>query len=215
MCKVHSKMRQGAHPETTINEQAFCNKLAAESQPCLHLVAVEGWYLVHHNLSLERALELQQDNGPVQGLEVTVWTAGQFAIEGMTRDKIERDCVTKHLGVMLPLNKGTSEWLEEFAPSTSNVVAKICSGVKLLANQACWGVPGGSPCQDSDFGSPDGVLPGFDPSFASLRQARLTLLQESFESVDFGVDFGRHGCGYQVGAFIQLVSLPRLLVARR
>ena len=47
VCKVKPKLGKGAHPETTINEQAFCNKLTAESQPCLHLVAVEGWYLVH------------------------------------------------------------------------------------------------------------------------------------------------------------------------
>ena len=72
VCQVHTKLGQGAHPETTINKQTFGDKLAAESQPCLHLVAVEGRDLVYHNLAFERALELQQDNGSVKSLEVTV-----------------------------------------------------------------------------------------------------------------------------------------------
>ena len=53
---------------------------------------------------------------------------------------------------MLPLNEGTSEWLEELARSTGNVVAQVWR-VQLLANQACWGVPGGRLCQSSDLGS--------------------------------------------------------------
>ena len=56
------------------------------------------------------------------------------------------------MGVMLPLNEGTSEWLEELARSTGNVVAQVWR-VQLLANQACWGVPGGRLCQSSDLGS--------------------------------------------------------------
>ena len=204
VCQVHPNLGQGAHPETTVNEQAFGDKLTAESQPCWHLVAVEGRYLVYHNLAFERALELQQDNGTVKSLEVTVWTAGYFAIEGVTLGKIERDCVAKHLGVVLPLNIGTSEWLKELSPSTSNVVAQVWS-VQLLADQACWGVKRGSPCQDSDLGSTDGALPGFDPSFTSLHQPCLTLFQEGFESFDVG----RHDRAYQVEAFLQLVSVRR------
>ena len=111
----------------------------------MHLVAVKCWYLVYRNLAFERAFELQQDNGPVKGLEVTVWAAGYFVIERVVLGQIERDCVTEHLGVGLPLNIGPSEWLEELSPSTSNVVAQVWS-VQLLANQACWGVKGGSPC---------------------------------------------------------------------
>ena len=201
MCQVHPKLGQGAHPETTVNKQTFGDKLTAESQPCLYLVAVECRYLVSHNLASERALELQQDNGPVKSLEVTVWTAGYFAIERVILGQVERDCVTKHRGVVLPLNKGTSEWFEELAPSTSNILAQVWS-VKLLANQACWGVKGRSPCQDSDLGSPDSVLPGFDPSFTSLYQPCLALLQEGFESFDVG----RHDRAYRVEAFLQLVS---------
>ena len=201
VCQVHSKLGQRAHPETTVNKQAFGDKLAAECQPCLHLVAVEGRCLVYRNLAFERALELQQDNGTVKRLEVTVWTAGYFAIERVVLGKIERDCVAKHLGVVFPLNIGTSEWLEEPSPSTGNILAQVWR-VQLLANQACWGVKGGSPCQDSHLRSTDGVLPGFDPSFTSLHQPCLALFQEGFESFDVG----RHDCAYQVEAFLQLVS---------
>ena len=176
----------------------------------MHLVAVECRYLVHHNLAFERALKLQQDNGPVKSLEVTVWTTGYFAIERVTLGKIERDCVAKHLGVVIPLNEGSSKWLEELAPSTSNVVAKILR-VQLLANQACWGVKWGNPCQDSDLGSTDGVFPGFDPSFTSLYQPCLALFQEGFESFDVG----RHDRAYKVEAFLQLVSFEVVAVARR
>ena len=87
--QVHPKMGQGAHPETTVNKQAFGDKLSAESQPGLHLVAVEGWGLVDHNLACERALELQQDNGPVKSFEVTVWAAAYFTVERVTLSKIE------------------------------------------------------------------------------------------------------------------------------
>ena len=179
--QVHPKLGQGAHPETTVNKQAFGNKLTAESQPCLQL----GRCFVYCNLPFERALELQQDNRPVKGLEVTIWTAGYFAIERVVLGKIERDCVAKHLGVVLPLNIGTSEWLEELSPSTSNVVAQVWS-MQLLANQACWSVKRGSPCQDSNLGSTDGVFPGFDPCFTSLYQPCLALFQEGFESFDVG-----------------------------
>ena len=106
-------------------------------------------------------------------------------MERVILGKIERDCVTKHLGVVLPLNIGTSEWLEELSPSTCNILAKVWR-VQLLANRTCWGVKGRSPCQDSDLRSTDGVLPGFDPSFTSLYQPCLTLFQESFESFDVG-----------------------------
>ena len=155
------------------------------ASPELHLVAVECWDPVDRNLAFERTLELQQDNGAVKSLEVTVWAASYFAIERVVLSQIERDCVTKHLGVMFPLNIGPSEWLEELSPSTSNVFAQVWS-VQLLANQACWGVKGGSPCQGSDLGSSDGVLPGFDPSFTSLYQPCFALVQEGFESVDVG-----------------------------
>ena len=206
VCQVHPKLRQRAHPETSVNKQAFGDKLTAESQPCLHLIAIEGRYIVYRNLAFEGALELQQDNGPVKGLEVTVWTAGYFTIERMVLGKIERDCVTEHLGVVLPLNIGPSKWLEELSPSTSNILTQVWC-VQLLANQACWGVKGGSPCQNSDLGSTDGVLPGFDPSFSALYQPCLPLFQEGFESFDVG----RHDRGYQVEVFLQLVSVRRAI----
>ena len=202
MGQVHPKLGQGAHPETTVNKQAFGDKLTAESQPCLHLVAVECRCLVCRNLAFERALELQQDNGSVKSLEVTVWAASYFAVERMILCKIERDCVAKHQGVVLPLNVSTSEWLKEPSPSTGNISAQA-SSAQLFANQACWGVKGGSPCQDSDLGSTDGVLPGFGPSFTSLYQPCLAPFQEGFESFDVG----RHDRAYQVEAFLQLVSV--------
>ena len=194
MCQVHSKLGQRAHPETSVNKQTFSNKLTAESQPCLYLIAVEDRCFVYRNLPFKRALELQQNNRPVKGLEVTIWTAGYFAIERVILGKIERDCVTEHLGVVLPLNIGLSEWLEELSPSTSNILAQVWC-VQLPANQACWSVKGGSPCQDSDLRSTDGVLPGFDPSFTSLYQPCLALFQKGLESFDVG----RHDRAYQVG----------------
>ena len=86
---------------------------------------------------------------------------------------------------MKPFNVGTSEWLEEPAPCTSNV-ARHVSGVQLLANQACRGVEMRSPCQDCDLGSADCMLPGFDPRLASLHQPSLTLVQEGLESFQVG-----------------------------
>ena len=126
------KLGQRAHPEATVDKEPFSDKLSAESQPCLHLVAVQGGDLVHRNLALERALDLQQDQGLVKGLEVTVGAACYFAVERVSLGKIEGDCVAEHLGVVLPLNVGSSEWLEKPAPSTSHVVAQIWR-VKLLA----------------------------------------------------------------------------------
>ena len=111
---------------------------------------------------------------------------------------------------MLPLNIGTSEWLEELAPSTSNVVAQVW-WVQLLAKQALWVVPRGRPCQGSDLGCADGVLPGFDPSFTSLHKPCLALLQECFESFDVG----RHGRAYRVDAFLRLVSVRRATLLPR
>ena len=87
--QVHPKLGQRAHPEVTVDKQPFGNKLSAESQPCLHLVTVHGWDLVHHNLACEGTLELQQDNGAVKSFEVTVWAAGYFAIERVVLSKIE------------------------------------------------------------------------------------------------------------------------------
>ena len=200
---VHPEMGQGAHPETTVNKQAFGDVLAAESQPCLHLIAVEGGDLVYHNLACEGALELQQDNGAVKRLEVTVWTAGYFAIEWVILGKVECDGVAEHLGVVNPLNIGTTEWLEEPAPSTSNIVAHVWR-VQLLSDQACWGVKGGSPCQDSNLRSTDGVLPGFDPRLTSLHKPGLTRLQEGLESFHVG----RHASGYRREVFLQLVNVP-------
>ena len=194
--QVHPKLGQGAHLETTVNKQTFGDKPTAESKPCLYLVAVECRYLVYHNLAFEWALELQQDNGPIKCFEVTVWAAGYFAIERVVLSKIERDCVSKHLGVVFPLNIGPSEWLEEPFPSTSNVITQVW-WVKLLTKQACRGVERGSPCQDSHLGSTDGVFPGFDPSFTSLYQPGLALFQEGFESFDVG----RHARAYQVEVF--------------
>ena len=55
--QVHPKLGQRAHPEATVDKQPFGDKLSAESQPCLHLVAVQGWDLVHHNLALEGVLD--------------------------------------------------------------------------------------------------------------------------------------------------------------
>ena len=43
--------------------------------------------------------------------------------------------MAKHLGVVLPLSIGSSEWLEELSPSTSNVVAQVW-GAQLLAQKA-------------------------------------------------------------------------------
>ena len=135
MGQIHPKLGQRAHPEATVDKQPFGDKLSAEGQPCLHLVAVQGWDLVHHNLAFEGAFELQQDNGAVQCLEVTVGAACYFAVGRVSLGKIEGDCVAKHLGVVLPLNIGSSEWLEEPSPSTSYVVAQVW-WVKLLAQQA-------------------------------------------------------------------------------
>ena len=183
----------------------FGNKLSAEGQTCLHLVAVQGWDLVHRNLALEGALDFQQDQGVVKGLEVTVGAASYFAVKRVSLGKIEGDCVPNHLGVVLPLNIGSSEWLEELAPSTSHVVAQVWR-VKLLIQQACWGVKGGSPCQGCYLGSTDGVFPGFDLSCTSLFQPCLVLLQEGFESCHAS----RHGRSCQRGMFLQLGSLCRL-----
>ena len=133
--QVHPKLRQSAHPEATVGEQPFGDKISAEGQPCLHLVAVQGWDLVHRNLACEGALDLRQDQRVVKGLEVTVGAASYFAVERVSLGKIEGDCVAKHLGVVLPLNIGSSEWLEELAPSTSHVVVQVWR-VKLLAQQA-------------------------------------------------------------------------------
>ena len=66
VCQVHPKLRQRAHPETSVNKQAFGDKLTAESQPCLHLIAIEGRYIVYRNLAFEGALELQQDRMKTQ-----------------------------------------------------------------------------------------------------------------------------------------------------
>ena len=87
--QVQPRLGQGAHPETTVNKQAFGDKLTAESQTCLDLVTVERWDLVDRNLAFERALELQQDNGAVKCLEVAVWTAGYFAIKRVALGKVE------------------------------------------------------------------------------------------------------------------------------
>ena len=81
MGQVQPKLGQRAHPEATVNKQTFGDKLSAESQACLHLVTVQGGNLVHRNLAFEGALELQQDNGAVKCLEVTVWAACYFTIE--------------------------------------------------------------------------------------------------------------------------------------
>ena len=69
---------------------------------------------------------------------------------------------------------------------------------------------GEAPCQDSDLGSTDGVLPGFDPSFTSLYQPCLAGFQEGFESFDVG----RHDRAYRVEAFLQLVSVRWALLLR-
>ena len=167
----------------------------------MHLVAVQGRNLVHRNLALVGALDLQQDQRLVKGLKVTVGAACYFALERVSLGKIEGDCVAEHLGVVLPLNIGSSEWLEKPAPSTSHVVAQVWR-VKLLTHQACWGVKERSPCQGCDLGSTDGVFPGFDPSWTSLDQPCLVLFQEGFESCHES----RHGCSYQVGVFLQLGS---------
>ena len=125
MIQGHPKLGQRAHPKATVDEEPFGNKISAEGQPCLHLVAVQSGDLVHRNLAREGALDLQQDQGLVQGLEVTIGAASYFAVERVSLGKIEGDCVTKHLGAVLPLNIGSSEWLEELAPSTSHVFAQI------------------------------------------------------------------------------------------
>ena len=50
----------------------------------------------------------------------------------MSLGEIEGDCVTEHLGVVLPLKILSCECLEEPAPSTSHVVTQVW-GMKLLA----------------------------------------------------------------------------------
>ena len=102
--QVHPKLGQTAHPEATVNKEPFGDKLSAESQPCLHLVAVQSWDLVNRNLARERTLDLQQGQRLVKGLEVTVGAACYLAVERVSLGEIEGDCVTEHLGVVLPLN---------------------------------------------------------------------------------------------------------------
>ena len=201
MCQVHSKLGQGAHPETTVNKQALGDKLTAESQSCLHLVAVECWDLVDHNLAFERTLELQQDNGAVKSLEITVWAAGYFAIKRVVLGQIERDCVTEHLGVVLPLNKGSSEWLEEPSPSTSNVVAQVVWSAQLLANQACWGVK--APVKTAISEAPM-------VCFLALTQALLRCsnpVWRSFKKALKALTLADMLSAYQVEVFLQLGSV--------
>ena len=38
--QVQSKLGQTAHPKAAVDKEPFGDKLSAESQPCLHLVAV-------------------------------------------------------------------------------------------------------------------------------------------------------------------------------
>ena len=89
VCQVHPEMRQGAHTKVTVHKQTLGDMITAKGQACLDMITVESRDLVHHNLACEWALELQQDNGAVKRLEVTVRTAGYFAIERMILGKVE------------------------------------------------------------------------------------------------------------------------------
>ena len=109
MVQVQPKLGQRAQPEATVDKEPFGDKISAESQPCLHLVAVQSGNLVNRNLACEGALDLQQDYRLVKGLKVTVGTACYLAVERVSLGKIEGDCMTKHLGVVLPLNVSSSE----------------------------------------------------------------------------------------------------------
>ena len=44
--QVHPKMGQSAHPKATVDKEPFGDKLSAEGQPCLHLVAVKAGILL-------------------------------------------------------------------------------------------------------------------------------------------------------------------------
>ena len=89
MRKVHTKIVQGAHPETDVHKQTVGYQLTTESETGLYLVTVASRGFVYCDLAFERTLELKQDNCPVWGLEVTVWAAGYFAIEEMVLGKVE------------------------------------------------------------------------------------------------------------------------------
>ena len=109
VAQVHPKLGQSAHPEATVDKEPFGDKISAESQPCLHLVAVQGGDLVNCNLACEGALDLQQGQRLVKVLEVTVGTACYLAVKWVSLGEIEGDCMAKHLGVVLPLNILSSE----------------------------------------------------------------------------------------------------------
>ena len=106
---THPKLGQTAHPEATVDKEPFGDKLSAEGQPCLHLVAVQSWDLVNRNLARERTLDLQQGQRLVKGLEVTVGAACYLTVERVSLGKIEGDCVAENLGVVLPFNIRSSE----------------------------------------------------------------------------------------------------------
>ena len=109
VAQVHPKLGQRAHPEATVDKEPFGDKISAESQPCLHLVVVQRGDLVNRNLACEGALDLQHEQRLVKGLEVTVGAACHLAVERVSLGKIEGDCMTEHLGVVLPLNILSSE----------------------------------------------------------------------------------------------------------
>ena len=64
VAQAHTKLTQTAHPKAAVDKEPLGDKLSAEGQPCLHLVAVQSWDFADRNLARERALDLQQ----VQGL---------------------------------------------------------------------------------------------------------------------------------------------------
>ena len=122
---VQPKLAQGAHPEAAASKQTCGHKLSAESQPCLHLIAVHLGYGLHCKLACEGTLDLHQDNGTVKGLEVTIRAAGYFTVERAILGKVERESVTEHRGVVAPLNVLSSEGLEERPLTTSNIFAQV------------------------------------------------------------------------------------------
>ena len=107
--QVHPKLGQRAHPKATVNKEPFGDKLSAEGQPCLHLIAVQGGDLVNRNHARERTLDLQQGQRLVKVLEETIGAACYLAVKRVSLGQIEGDCVTEHLGAVLPLDILSSE----------------------------------------------------------------------------------------------------------
>ena len=89
VCQVQPELGQRTHAKVTVNKQTLGDKVTTKSKPCLDLITVEDRNLVPHNLACERALDLQQDNGAVKRLKVTVRTAGYFAIKRVILGKVE------------------------------------------------------------------------------------------------------------------------------